>query len=77
MNEPSGLVVKMLTQHVRDLGLIPRWIHFFQLIIQVSKEKNIYHNNKPIALVSVIFGILYFYQCGLNYLGFFYLMLLH
>ena len=42
MNGAGGLVVKALTQHVRDMGLSPRKLQFFQVIIQVLKEIYIY-----------------------------------
>ena len=31
MNGPSGLLVKVLSQHARDMGLSPIWFQFFSV----------------------------------------------
>ena len=38
MNGPGGLVVKVLIQHVRDMGLSPTWFQIFSVKTDIKMK---------------------------------------
>ena len=46
INGDGGLVVKVVVQHMRELGLSTSWIQFYWLILQLSKDMYIYSSRE-------------------------------